>query len=220
MASSPAMFRSVVRPLVCFGALLASTVAAADLPPQEAPPYTGVYKMTQKGRDAPGGEWKYTTDDTVTITVLNKQARWDRKIEGSTQIIDSVGRSTTSFGGRTPAGTAVRTQMGFVPIGWEFGYATVVKAMEKEPEVLGQATIAGQPCTRLKFVSEQYGQPEYCVAKNGVVLKFTNASSTAEATYEALSVDDKAPDANRFVTPPDLKVEERASGRRKTPKLF
>ena len=110
---------------------------------------------------------------------------------------------------------AIRSRAQFVPIGWEFGYATVVKATEKEPEVLGQATIAGQPCTRLKFVSEQYGEPEYCVAKNGVVLKFANASSTAEATYEAVSIDDKAPDANRFVTPADLKVKESASGPRK-----
>ena len=76
--------------------------------------------------------------------------------------------------------------------------------------MLGEATIAGQPCTRLKFVSEMYGEPELCVAKTGVVLKFSNASSNAEATYEATSVDDKAPDANKFVTPNELKVQERA----------
>ena len=37
---------------------------------------------------------------------------------------------------------------------------------------------------------------------------FTNASSTAEATYEAVSVDDKAPEANKFVVPAELKVED------------
>lgn len=212
------MSRSVVRSLVCFGAFLASAAWAADLPPNEAPPYTAVYKMTSRQRDEPGGEWNYTSDDTITIAVLNKQARWDRKIAGSTDITDYVSRNTTSFGGRIPAGTARRTKAQFVGIGWEFGYATVMKATEKEPEVLGEATVAGQPCTRLKFVSEQYGVPEYCVAKNGVVLKFTNASSTAEATYEAVSVDDKAPEANKFVVPAELKVEDLAAPK-KTLKL-
>ena len=220
MASFPTMFRSVFRPLLCLGALLASTAAAADLPPQEAPPYTGVYKMTQRGRDDPNGEWKYVTDDTVTIAVLNKQSRWDRKSAGNTDIIDAVSNTTTSFGGNTPAGTATRIRSAFAPIRWEFGYATLVKAAEKEPEVLGEATVAGRPCTRLAFVSEQYGKPEYCVAKNGVVLKWANASSTGEATYEAVSIDDKAPDANRFVTPSDLKVEDKASGLKKSVKLF
>jgi hypothetical protein len=166
--------------------------------------------MTSRQRDEPGEEWKHTSDDTITIAVLNRQVRRDRKTAGGTQITDSVSRHTTSFGGKIPRGTALRTQAPSVGIGWEFGYATVAKATGKEPEVLGQATIAGQPCTRLKFVSEQYGVPEYCVAKNGVVLKFANASSTAEATYEAISVDDKAPDANKFVTPAEFKVETRA----------
>src|SRR5689334_24998113 len=121
MASFPAMLRSVVRPLVCLGALLASAAGAADLPPADAPAYSGVYKMTQRGRDEPGGEWKYTTDDTVTIAVLTKQARWDRHGAGSTDIIDSVSNTTTSFGGRIPAGTASRTRASVVPIGWEFG---------------------------------------------------------------------------------------------------
>lgn len=200
--------------------MLASTAGAADLPPQEAPPYTGVYKMTQRGRDQPGEEWKYVTDDTVTIAVLHKQSRWDRKTAGSTNIFDAVSNSSTSFGGNTPAGTAIRVRTAFAPIGWEFGYAMLVKATEQQPEVLGEATIAGRPCTRLTFVSEQYGKPEYCVAKNGVVLKFANASSTGEATFEAVSIDDKAPDANRFVPPSDLKVEDKAAGPKKSVKLF
>jgi hypothetical protein len=214
------MFRSVVRLLVCLATLLASVAGAAELPPQEAPPYTGVYKMVQRGRDEPDAEWKYGSEDTVTIAVLNKQSRMDRKTAGSTIITDAVSNSSTSFGGKIPAGTAARTHLAFAPIRWEFGYATVVKATEKEPEVLGEATIAGQSCTRLKFVSEQYGVPEYCVAKNGVVLKWSNVSSTAEMTYEAISIDDKAPDADRFVTPKDLKIEEKASGPKKNLKLF
>jgi hypothetical protein len=212
------MSRSIVLALVGLGAVLASAVhaTAADLPPQEAPNYSGVYKLMQRQRDEPNEEWKYKTEDTVTIAVLNKQVRWDYKTAGSTQIIDSVSQTTTSFGGRIPAGTATRTQGGVGVIGWELGYATVAKAAEKAPEVLGQATIAGQPCTRLKFVSEMYGEPEYCVAKNGIVLKFSNASSSAEATYEAVSVDDKAPDASRFVPPSDLKIEEKRATPKKT----
>jgi hypothetical protein len=209
------MSRSLIRPLVCFGVFLASVAGAADLPPQEASPYTAVYKMTSRQRDdEPNAEWKYTSEDTVTIAVLAKQSRWDRKTAGTTEIIDSVAGTITAFGGQTPAGTAVRARPKFPTIGWEFGYATVAKGSSKAPEVLGEATIAGQPCTRLKFVSEMYGEPELCVAKNGVVLKFTNASSTAEAAYEAISVDDKAPDANRFVTPTGLKVQEKAGPKR------
>ncbi len=219
MASSLAMSRSVVHSLICVGAFLASAVCAADLPPQQAPPYTAVYKMTSRQRDEPAEEWKYTSDDTDTIAVLNQQSRWDRKTAGSTQITDFVSRDRTTFGGQTPSGTAVRTQADLLGISWELGYATVAKATGKEPEVLGEATVAGQPCTRLKFVSEQYGEPEYCVAKNGVVLKFTNASSTAEATYEAISVDDKAPDASKFVTPTALKIEEKVPKRATMPKL-
>jgi hypothetical protein len=220
MASSPAMSRFVVRSLVLIGALVASAVhapdsPAADLPPEEAAPYTAVYKMTARQKDEPAEEWKYITEDTVTIAVLNKQIRRDRKTAGSTEIIDSVSRSTTSFGGKTPAGTAFRSKSAFVGIGWELGYGTVRKGTGKDPEVLGEATIAGQPCTRLKFVSEQYGEPEYCVAKNGVVLKFTNASDDAEATYEAVSIEDKAPDANRFVTPSELTIVERSGAPKK-----
>jgi hypothetical protein len=219
MASSPAMSRFVVRSLLCLGAFLASPACAADLPPQEAPPYTAVYKMTSRQRDQPAEEWKYRSDDTVTIAVLNKQSRWDRKTAGSTQITDFVSRYTTTFGGQIPAGTAIRTRAELLGISWEFGYATVAKATGKDPEVLGEATVAGQPCTRLKYVSDQYGEPEYCVAKNGVVLKFTNASSTAEATYEAISVDDKAPDASKFVTPTARKVEDHVPKRATMPKL-
>jgi hypothetical protein len=215
------MSRSLVRLLVLVGALMASAVYATDppatdppgvqLPPQEAAPYTGVYKWTSRQKDGPGEEWKYFNEDTVTIAVLNRQIRRDRKTAGSTEITNSATRITTMFGGSTPAGTAYRSKAPFTGIGWELGYGTVRRATEKDPEVLGEATIAGQPCTRLKFVSEQYGEPEYCVAKNGVVLKWTNVSSDSEATWEAISVDDKAPDATRFLTPSDLKIVERSS---------
>jgi len=221
MASSRAMSRSVLGSLLSLGlAACASASLAADLPPQEAPPFTGVYHQVSRARDAPGEEWKYTVDDTLTITVLAKQSRWDHKGDGSTEINDSVSRYSTRFGGRVPAGTALRSQAPFVPVNWEHGWATVRHATEKDPEVLGEATIAGQPCTRLKFVSEQYGEPEFCVAKSGIVLRFSNASSTAEATYEATSIDDKAPDPAKLVTPPGLKVEEQAGApKKKLPKL-
>ena len=42
-----------------------------------------------------------------------------------------------------------------------------------------------------------------------------------EPTYEAISIDDKAPEAGRFVSPSDLEVEDKASGDpKKNVKLF
>jgi len=208
------MPRLVLRSLACCGALLASTVCAADLPPKEAAPYTGVYEMRMRQREAADRDWKYITEDTVTIAVLNKQVRVDGKKSGNTYITDTVSRFTTSFGGKVPPGTAIRSQSPFTAIGWELGWATVAKATERDPEVLGEATIAGQPCTRLKYVSDQFGEPEFCVAKNGIVLKFSNASSDSDVSYQAVSIDTKAPDASRFVTPADLKVEDNAGPRK------
>jgi hypothetical protein len=217
MASSRAMPRSVLPALACLGALAAACAAsAADLPPKEAPAFTAVYHQQSKARDRAADEWNDTVDDTVTIAVLTKQSRWDHKSDGSTEINDSVSRYTTKWGGKTPPGTALRTRVPFVPINWELGWTTVAYATGKDPEVLGETTIAGRPCTRLKFVSDQYGEPEFCVAKNGIVLRFANASSTAGVVYEATSVDDKAPDASKFVVPAGINVEERAAGPKKT----
>jgi hypothetical protein len=134
-------------------------------------------------------------------------------------ITDRVSRHSTSFGGKIPAGTAAdATAFAGDRLGVRLchggegdgeGARSARRGDDRRPT-----------CTRLKFVSEQYGVPEYCVAKNGVVLKWSNVSSTAEMTYEAISIDDKAPDADRFVTPKDLKVEEKASGPKKNLKLF
>jgi hypothetical protein len=181
---------------------------AADLPPQEAPAYTGVYRMLRRGRDRQDQDWKYVTEDTVTIAVLNEQSRWDQQKDGSTVINDFPTRSTLSFGGKVPAGTAVRSIAPFVAINWERGYANVAKATKKEPEVLGVDTIAGQECTRLRYISVQYGEPEFCVAKSGIVLRFTNKSADADARYEATSITEAAPDPERFKTPKHLKVTE------------
>jgi hypothetical protein len=203
------MSRSVLPALTCLFAFAASS-PAANLPPQEAPAFTAVYQKTSKTRDKAQDDWRPTAEDTVTIAVATKQSRWDYKSTGATELNDTVSRYTTRWGGPTPAGTAIRTQSPFVPINWETGWATVRHATEADPEVLGEATIAGQPCTRLKFVSEQYGEPEFCVAKNGVVLRFANGSSTAQVVYEATSVDDKAPAADKFTVPSNLKVDDRA----------
>ena len=69
MASSSAMSRSLVRPLVLVGALVASAVYATDppasdppapesaavkLPPQEAAPYTAVYRHVRSANQAGG----------------------------------------------------------------------------------------------------------------------------------------------------------------------
>jgi hypothetical protein len=59
-------------------------------------------------------------------------------------------------------------------------------------------------------VSTQYGKPEFCITKNGITLRFANASSTAEAVYEAVSIDETAPAADRFTVPAGYKVEEHA----------
>lgn len=210
------MRRSLRLPLsLAVAAALAAAAVAADLPPKEAPPYTAVYKVSSKSKDKPNDPWTYTTEDTVTIAVNGaKQARWDHQSDGRTTLIDQVARTATSFGGQTPPQTAVRSRAPFVPIGWEFGYGTVTAATEQPPEVLGTDTIAGVACTKLKMTSEQYGEPEYCVAKSGVVLRFANRSSTSEAEYVAQSVTETAPDAARFSVPAGYAVEERAGPRR------
>jgi hypothetical protein len=213
MASSSVMLAP--RCLAFLGLLgLVSASSAANLPPQEAPAYTGVYRVVTRWREKAQDPWNPAVEDVVTIAVANKQSRWDRKNDGSTQINDRPSRITTTFGGKVPSGTAIRTRAPHVGIGWEFGYVTVATATETEPEVLGTATIAGLECTRLRYVSEQYGEPEFCVTKSGVVLRFTNASSTAEASYEATSVTEQPPAPDRFTTPADLKVEERGNARR------
>ena len=140
--------------------------------------------------------------------------RWDYQKSGLSQIKDIPSRYTTSFGGHIPQGSAFRTRAEFIGISWELGYGTVAKATERPPDVLGTATIAGQECTRLRYISAQYGEPEFCVAKNGIVLRFANKSADAEATYEATSITEKAPDADRFSTPVNLKVEDRAQARK------
>jgi hypothetical protein len=198
--------------LVAGLALVAGAARAADLPlpPKEAPAYSAVYKTSSKSKAMPTDDWTFTTEDTLTIAVLNKQSRWDYKSDGRTMLIDSVSRYTTSFGGNLPPSTATRTKAPLTPIGWEFGMATVAAATPAKPQILGTATIAGQECTRVQFVSTQYGKPEFCVTKTGIPLRFSNSSSTAEAVYEAQSVDEKAPAADRFGVPAGYKVEERS----------
>jgi hypothetical protein len=211
------MHRHVV-PLVFLAAasvlLAAATPGRADeLPPPDAPPYSAVYRMSQRSKVNPQDEWKFNMEDTVTISVNEKKSRWDYKSDGRTTLIER-GATTTTFGGKTPPNTAVRSRMPFVPVSWEFGYGTVAAATKAKPEVLGTTTIAGKECTRLTFTSEQYGKPEYCIAKNGVVLRFANASSNAEAVYEAQSVTEAAPDKDRFAIPAGHVIEHRGPIRR------
>ena len=200
--------------MISFAALviaLAASVGRADeLPPTEAPPYTGVYSLSSRQRVSPTDDWQFHTEDTITIAVANKQSRWDYKSDGHTIINDSIGRTITQFGGKIPPNTAKRSPSPVVPIGFEFGMATVAKATPAKPEILGTTTIAGKECTRVRFVSTQYGKPEFCVTKNGITLRFANASSTAEAVYEAQSIDETAPAADRFTVPAGYKIEEGA----------
>jgi len=190
--------------------LVASLARADDLPPPTAPAFTGVYKMASKSKvNATDEGWQFTSEDTVTIGVDGKQARWDYKSDGHTLLIDQAAHTNTIFGGKTPPNTAHRSKMPVVPISWEFGYGTVAAATPEKPQVLGTTTIAGKECTRITFNSTQYGKPEYCVAKNGIVLRFANKSSTAEAVYEAESIAEAAPTKERFTVPAGYTVEER-----------
>jgi hypothetical protein len=195
-------------------ALALAPARAAELPPKDAPAYTGVYRMSTKSKVEPTDDWTFTTDDTVTIAVLNKQSRWDYQSDGHTLIYDSVGRSSTVFGGKTPPNTANRSLAPTPPIGWEFGFATVQAATPAAPEVVGTDTVAGKECTRIRFVSLQYGKPEFCVTPTGIVLRFTNASTTAEGVYEATSITETPPDPGRFSTPPGYKVQDWAQPRK------
>lgn len=211
MASFPPMrrrFDARLRSVALAAALVSAGASlAADLPPREAPAYSATYRMSSRSRVAAQDEWKFSENDTVTINVAGKQSRWDYAKGGTTILNDHATRRTTTFGGKTPAGKALRGKAPFVPIGWEYGYATV--AGDKAPEVLGTTTIAGRECVRLKFDSEDYGTPEYCVAKNGIVLRFANQTDTAEATYEAETVSDAAPAGDKFAVPSNLAIEER-----------
>jgi hypothetical protein len=191
--------------------LAASIARADDLPPTEAPGYSAVYKMTSRSRVEPTDDWTFHNEDTVTIAVLNKQSRWEFKRDGHTIINDNVALTTTEFGGSLPPKTAVRTQSTFATIGWEFGTMRVSQATPAKPEILGTTTIAGRECTRIRFTSTQFGKPEFCVTKTGVPLRFANASSTAETVYEAQSVDEKAPPADRFAVPAGYTLEQRAA---------
>jgi hypothetical protein len=211
MASSPPMLRRYVRPLfVMLAALIAWTAsaAAADLPPREAPPHSAKYRMSSKSRVEPTEEWTFFGDDTVSIAVSGKKSRWDYANGGQTILHDQGGRVNVTFGGKTPPKKAVRSKAPFTPIGWEFGYGTV-GAVDTDPEALGTTTIAGRECTRLAFDSEDYGKPEFCVTKTGIVLRFANATPTAEIIYEAESVSDDAPAADRFEVPSDHEIEDR-----------
>jgi hypothetical protein len=184
---------------------------AEDLPPQQTVAHSGVYKSTSSGKQKPWAEtWDFTDEDTVTIVVSDGKARWDYKSDGRVVIQDYPAKQSAEFGGkRLAAGTATRMTYKMAPIRWELGYEAVAKATESKPEALGQDTIAGQSCTRLRYDSAQYGTPEYCVAKNGIVLRFVNQSSNAEIRYEAVSVTPGAPDAKAFTIPADLQINER-----------
>jgi hypothetical protein len=196
------------RSLVLVGLLVAVTSRADELPPKDAPAYSAVYHLSNRVRAEETEPWVSQPDDTITIAVLGKQSRWDFKSDGHSVIGDAASRSTTTFGGKAPANTAYRMVAPYTPIGWELGYATVAAASKAKPEVLGTKTIAGQPCTNLRFTSEEYGTPEYCVTKTGIVLRFANESENAAALYEAQSITEKAPDKDRFSPPAGYKIEE------------
>ena len=191
--------------------VLVSSVAshAGDVPPKDAPAYTGVYHVRTQARDKAQDDWSYKTDDTVTIAVFTtKLSRWDYKSDGHTILNDYVGQYATVFGGALPPGKARRSHASAPPLAWELGYAAVAAATGHGPEIVGTATIAGRACTQIRYVSDQYGEPEFCVTKTGIVLRFANHSSTAEATYEAESIDDKAPNIDRFGLPAGVTVDE------------
>ena len=201
-------------PLASTIALLLATAVTAvgeELPPKESPPHTAVYRNSSRSRVEPSDEWTFTSEDTITIAVRDKKSRWENKSDGQVLLIDPTIRQTIKYGGKVPPKTATRTKATYTTIGWEFGIATVANATEAPPEVLGKSTIAGHECTRLRWTSVQYGKPEFCVSKTGIVLRFENRSSTAETVYEAQSVDETAPDAAKFAVPEGYTIEDRSS---------
>ncbi len=207
------MSRSHFRIALILAALvaLARVVAADDLPPHQAPGFSAVYHLTSRSREHSQDDWTVASEDTVTISVLaTKLSRWEYKSDGHWVLNDQVARRSTTFGGRNPPNTATSSQAPFTPIGWEFGYDVVFNANEGKVDVLGKTTIAGKECTRLKLVSAQYGVPEFCVTKAGIVLRFANQSSTLAVVHEAQSLDQTAPDPQRFPTPVGTKAERRA----------
>lgn len=182
---------------------------ADDLPPQAPPAYAAVYKSTFRAKTEPGTDvWSIATADTVTIAVSGTRSRWDYESDGHGLLNDYGTKTLVEFGGRHGEGKGLRLTHRTLPIRWEIGYGPVTLATEAPPEVLGTDTVAGQPCTRLKYDSVQFGTPEYCVAKNGIVLRFANRSSDAEMTYEAVSIL-PAPDPKRFELPAGLEITDR-----------
>jgi hypothetical protein len=188
--------------------LLGGGVRADELPPTHAPPYSGVYRLSNRIRDNEAGAWRPSSEETISIAIRGKRSRWDFKSDGRVAISDLAGPFTTTFGGRGSANVAYRMRMSLSQTDWEFGYGTAAVACGGKPESLGSTSIAGHACTRLRCASEKYGAPEYCVTKSGIVLRYANQSGRTGWVYEAQSIKKGQADADRFLPPAGYKIED------------
>lgn len=190
--------------------ILASRGRTAELPPERAPPYSGVYRLSYRLRQDDGSQ-KLMSEETISIAVSGTRSRWDFAKEGRVAISDLAGPFTITFGGHWPPNVAIRMRTHLSQADWEFGYGIAAVACGGKPELLGRATIAGHACARLRCASDRYGSPEFCVAESGIVLRYANRSDATDATawvYEAQSITRELPDADRFSPPPGYKIED------------
>lgn len=194
-----------MRTSVLLAGLLLANLAHA-LPPPTAPPNTTVYKQTitrvQDGQPT-------TLTETTTISVGDKQTRWDRKSSGQSTIFDHAYGAIFSWGGGIPAPTALKNPMPPALASWDLGYGTIA-ADSPPPTEKGTATIAGTKCTLLAFTSKRFGSPELCVTDTGIVAKFTldDKATTTVTTFEAEKITPGTLPKSTFEVPPDKLVED------------
>lgn len=214
MAFIGAMPKTLLRfavPAVAVAILLGTPLrsrAEDPKPAETAPPFSATYHLQRDVRDDPGAEWTSDRNETVTIAIDGTRSRWDYGGDGTVKIFDTVASTYMVTGGKVGNDVAYRVAMSFRPIGWEFGYAYAASPDGAKVETLGTTKIAGRECTRMRITSEEFGEPEFCVTKNGIVLRFTNSTPEERATYEATSVTDGPVDVNKFSLPPELKIEK------------
>ncbi len=195
-----------MRTALLLAGLLVAGLAHA-LPPPTAPPNTTVYKQTitrtQDGTPV-------TLTETTTISVGDKQTRWDRKTSGQSTIFDHAYGAIFTWGGSSiPEHTALKNPMPPVLASWDLGYGTIA-ADSAPPVEKGTATIAGTKCTRLAFTSKHFGSPELCVTDTGIVARFhlDDTATTTVTTFEAEKITPGTLPKSTFEVPPDRLVED------------
>lgn len=186
--------------------LLLTATPALALPPPDAAPNATVYKQTVE-RTVDGK--RSTETETTTIRVADKRSRWDRQTAKQTIVFDHPAAAIFTWGGTLPPNVALKSPMPPALAAWDLGYARI--AADSPPPVdMGTATIAGRKCTKLRFTSKRYGEPELCVTEEGIVARFhlTDTGSGNVTTFEAQAITPGAQPGPTFEVPADLTVED------------